>query len=187
MEYNFCFDSNYNIEINQDLDSSLPQYYFPGGMKRGGGDGIIIKIIPISQKPWIGIFAFGEDNNKAISGIYTTPNPNSICVVSRGAGYIVSANKPEKWEFIKAIPIFTVQLIPVHKIIVFSNYTELIAYDDHGIKWCTERIALDGLKIKGIYDTIIKGEYWDDRNDNYKDFEVDILTGDQRGGIGDLY
>ena len=65
-------------------------------------------------------------------------------------------------------------------VIVFANFTELVAYGPTGIRWRTKRLAWDSLKITEVTDTIIKGEFWDIRSDANSNFVVDLATGNTK-------
>jgi hypothetical protein len=67
--------------------------------------------------------------------------------------------------------------------VVFANYTELVAYGESGMKWRTKRLAWDGLKVIAVGDRTRVGEYWDFREEGMRRFEVDLLTGAARGGV----
>src|SRR6266851_9638550 len=73
---------------------SLAHYYYPGASREGGRDGIIVEVRPAHGQLWLGTFAFGQIAPKGPSGIFTTPDPDRLCVVARGEGYFVSASTP---------------------------------------------------------------------------------------------
>jgi hypothetical protein len=185
MKIDLSFQSNYSVEIVEGLGSDN-RYYYPGATTEGGKDGLIIKVVPAKKESWIGVFAFGEVSKKAISGIYTTPNSEKLCIVSRGAGYIVSASDPTDWKEVKSIPIMAVHSLPSQDLLIFADYTELSAYNALGLKWQTERLAFNNFKIIEVIDNYIRGEYWNERNDRSEIFEVDLLTGTQFGGIKEI-
>ena len=87
MKVDLSFQSNYSIEALEELGAGV-KYYYPGGK-----DGLIVEIVSLEGSSWVGVFAFGEISPKGISGIYSMPDPDKFCVVSRGAGYIVSSSK----------------------------------------------------------------------------------------------
>ena len=161
----------------------LVHYYYPGASTQGGRDGLLVEVRPESGQSWVGTFAFGDVTAKGVSGIFTTPDPERLCVVSKGEGYIVSASAPAIWETVKATPIVDVRPVRAQGIIVFANFTELVAYGPTGIRWRTKRLAWDSLKITEVTDTTIKGEFWDVRNDANSNFVVDLATGKHQGGI----
>lgn len=185
MMVDLTFKNNYSVDIVEELVAG-ERYYYPGASTQGGKDGILVKVISLEGKSWLGVFAFGEISSNGISGVYSTPDPNKFCVVSKGAGYIVSSNNPNEWQQVKAIPVMDVRSIKQHKIIVFADYTELLAYDEFGIKWRTERLTYDGFKIIEVTESSLKGEFWNIRNETNDIFEVDLVTGSQVGGVKDV-
>lgn len=185
MKVDLAFQSNYSIKAIEELGAG-ERYYYPGATTEGGKDGLIVEVISMKGASWIGVFAFGKISPKGIIGIYSMPDPDKFCVVSRGAGYIVSSSDPEDWQEIKAIPVMDVCPIKFRNILVFADYTELVAYDEAGIKWRTERLAYDGFKITEVTDRTLKGEFWNIRNEANETFEVNIATGSQVGGIKEI-
>ena len=185
MKIDSSFTSSYSVEIVQELNSEN-RYYYPGGSPYKGQDGLIVEVCPSECASWIGVFSFGRMALKGISGIYSMPDPDKLCVVSRGAGYIVSSCDPEVWEHVKAVPVMDARTVVSHNIIVFADYTELIAYNRDGIKWCTDRLSYDGFRIVDVSDSSIKGEYWDIRNEKNEYFEVSLQTGSKKGGFEGL-
>jgi hypothetical protein len=163
--------------------ASLPHYYYPGATTKGGQDGILVEVRPEQGEHWLATFAFGKIAPKGASGILTTPDPKRLCVVAQGEGYLVSANAPMSWERVQATPIIDVRAVPAQAIIVFAEFTRLIAYGPGGLKWKTKRLSWDNLKIREVTDTFIKGEFWDIRTEAMASFVVDLATGTHQGGI----
>lgn len=164
-----------------------PHYYYPGASVEGGGrDGVLIRVTPENGRAWLGTFAFGQLTTNGITGVFTTPNPDQVCVIAAGEGYIVSANKPTEWDQVRATPVIDVRPIHSHLIIVFANFTELVAYGPAGLKWRTRRLSWDSLKIHEVTDTSINGEFLDILSNAMEHFVVDLETGADTGGIGDI-
>ena len=175
------FAHSYECErLNETQGSALPHYYFPGASTQGGRDGILVKVRPEHGQTWIGTFAFGDSG---VSGIFTTPDPQRLCIVSNGEGYFVNTSIPTEWEAIRAMPIKDVRSILAQEIIVFADYTDLVAYGRTGVKWKTERLVLDELKITEVTDISIKGEGWNPFDETRKNFIVDAATGRHEGAI----
>jgi hypothetical protein len=129
------------------------------------------------------MFASGKFGKAGISRVLSMPDSERLCVVARGAGYVVTASKPDVWEAVRAIPITDVRAIPAAGLVVFADYTEMLAYGEDGPKWRTKRLAWDGLKILAVGDRTLMGEYLDIRQDAMQRFEVDLATGTARGGV----
>jgi hypothetical protein len=160
----------------------LPHYYHPGASVQGGRDGVLVKVRPEYGQEWLGTFAFGRLTQRGVSGIFTTPHPDRLCVVTAGGGYFASANTPTSWEEVSAVPILDVRPIAAHNIIVFADFTNLVAYGQTGLKWRTKRLSWDDLKITEVTDVFIKGEFWDILSEGTATFVVDLATGAHTGG-----
>jgi len=181
------FAHSYECEwLSETPTATLPHYYYPGASTEGGRDGILVKVHPERGQAWLGTFAFGQFTPKGVSGIFTLPDPERLCVVSCGEGYIVTATMPTVWEAVQATPIIDVRPIHAQGIIVFADYTTLVAYGKTGIKWKTKRLTWDSLKITEVTDTLLKGEFWDIRSEAMTSFVVDLATGAHQGGIGEI-
>ena len=181
------FAHSYECErLNETPRTAPAHYYFPGASTKGGRDGILVEVRPERGQAWLGTFAFGQVTPKGVSGIFTTPDPQRLCVVSSGEGYLVSANTPTEWEAIRATPILDVRSIRAQGIIVFADYTTLVAYGQTGMKWKTKRLTWDSLKITEVTDAFIKGEFWDIRSEATASFVVDLATGTHQGGIKEI-
>jgi hypothetical protein len=165
---------------------TLPCYYYPGASKEGGRDGIIAEVRPDAGQPWLGSFAFGRVTPKGVSGMFATPDPQALCVVARGAGYWVRVSDPEVWEPIAADPITDVRPVAAQGILVFADYTRLVAYGEAGLRWRTKRLTWDDLKITEVQDEFITGEGWDAPANSSVSFRVSLATGEHEGGIPDV-
>jgi len=183
IDIDLSFPHHYVCEVLSELPGgAVPRHFFPGS-KASGQDGVIVRVRPEGADVWIGMFAFGMFGKAGISRVLSLPDPERLCAVARGAGFVVSASEPDKWETVRAIPITDVQVIPTAELVVFANFTEMVAYGANGVRWCTKRIAWDGLKIVDIGEQRIVGEYWDIRDDAMRTFEVDLETGAVQGGV----
>jgi len=164
---------------------TIPHYYYPGASLLGGGDGLLVEVQANTGRAWLATFAFGDFKEKGASGLFTTPDPGRLCAVSNGAGYWVSAIDPTRWESVTVYPIVDIRPIHAHGIIVFADFTRLVAYGPNGIKWATERLAFDSLRIVEVTGSSIRGEYT--ICGETRQFSVDLKTGTHQGGLGELY
>jgi len=122
-------------------------YYISNNDINAGHDGLIIEVIPNHADSWIGIFAFGSMLSNSVNEVICGPGLNSLTVVSRGNGYIIDVTDPSKWESVKAYPVLASIPIPNSQMILFHDYTELIAYDKNGFLWKTKQLSWDGIII----------------------------------------
>jgi hypothetical protein len=128
--------------------------HFSAKYCENGKDGLIVKIIPTEQDAWVGMFEFGDEGE---TGIYSTANPDVVCVVSKGVGYFVNSRKPAEWSIVPVLPIIGVFQIPSEKLLAFNNFTEVYAWDANGPIWQTQSLASDDVNIETIEKGMIIG------------------------------
>lgn len=158
------------------------EHYYPPGQD-AGQDGLVVRVRPASGDAWVGMFAFGKIERNGKSCVLSMADPERLCVVAGGAGYVVTAANPLEWEAVPAIPIVDVCPAPSAGLVVFANYTQLMAYSSDGLKWRTKRLAWDRLTIVAVDEKTLVGEYWEPREEEVRRFEVDLGTGTARGGV----
>jgi hypothetical protein len=97
VDYLFAFPHRYQADLLDELPggNAIPTFYFPGVSQKGGPDGLLVSIRPNEAQPWLGIFAFGGYG--PITVLSSTPDPDILLVVSRGAGYYIRADDPKAW------------------------------------------------------------------------------------------
>ncbi len=176
---NSIFPCYYRCEYLREIpgSTSLARYYYPGGSSEGGRDGVLVEVHPAKGDSWLGLFAFGDISPKSISGLFTTPDADRLCVVAQGRGYFVTAMAPSSWEYVDANPILNVFPILAKEIIVFAEFNRLFAYGRSGRKWVTTRIAWDGMNITEVTDEFIGGDFWDVASQTTVRFKVNLDTG----------
>lgn len=150
----------------------LVRYYPPG--TSSGQDGIIVAVTPASAPAWMGMFARGMQGTTRVIAM---PDDESLCVISRGAGYLVRAAEPDAWSEVDVTPILDAYVINAASLVIFASFTELVAFGVSGERWRTERLALDGFTITRVTADSIVGEYWDLQTEAMQTFEVDLASG----------
>jgi hypothetical protein len=153
--------------------------YFPLPKTRPEHDGLWLKFQSASGPTWIGVFKFGYQSPPAISRVVSSSDPNRVCVVSKGAAYIVKVDNPEIWEEIPLMPVLDVQLVPGDNLLILSDFTRLAACGSSGLIWRSPRVCWDGLKILEVSRDTVEGIGYDPTNSiTYESrFVVDLRTG----------
>ena len=92
-------------------------------------------------------------------------------------GYIVRADDPLTWEEIQAYPVLDVRPVLASSLLVFVDFTSILAYGRTGVAWRTGQISSDGLEVKEITSRYIRGLAFDAVQQREVDFLVDLETG----------
>jgi hypothetical protein len=180
LESDFAFPHNYEIEEFGGPPGTgtlnVPLIYFPLPKGRPEHNGEWLKVKAKSGKTWVGVFAFGPGLRSAV---ISTPEPNTVCVISKGGGYLVNADSPELWEEVRACPVIDFRLLPEHQLLVFSDFTGLAAYGSNGLVWRSPRVCWDDLKITKVTSETVEGTGYDPTNSFRQEmrFAVDVKTG----------
>lgn len=111
MEHNFIFRANYSVNSEVELSPvGGPVVAFgPDGTNPNIGlDGSpLCMISPVGRAAWMASFKFGTPI--ALSGVFSTPNPEILCVVAGGFGYWVDVFQRTKSD-IRCFPIRQVRV-----------------------------------------------------------------------------
>ncbi len=179
------FPHSYGVEQILELPGTgklgIPLIYFPGSKTRPEHDGLWFKIIPASGAPWAGVFAFGCGSKLAVSRVISLPDPDRLCVISRGAAYAVRSDDPSVWEEIPIFPVIDVRTVPEYGVVIFADFTGLIAFRGDSVLWKSSRLVWDDLKILSVTSETIDGTGYDPMNSGASSrFSVDFKTGKSR-------
>ncbi|MCL1482098.1 MULTISPECIES: hypothetical protein [unclassified Marinobacter] len=161
--------------------------YIPNKYPGVRRDGVMVKFLPKNGKPWVGIFAFGDMLPKGESQVLSGPGSKHFTIMAEGDAYIASPYNPESIVHVKSCPAIRAIPIPSRNLMLFHDYTELVAYNEKGIAWETERISWDGIEIDEVTDTKIIGKSWDAPTEKHVKFIVDLIDGSHKGGSSPPY
>jgi|SRR5215469_15619095 len=182
LEIQFPFPHRYEIEEIPEFPSTgsfpEPVFYFPKPKERPEHDGLWLKFHDADGHSWIGIFAFGD---YSLTRVISSPDPNRVCIISKGNAYAVMANQPQTWERVPVLPVLDVRTVRQHGLLVFSDFTGLAAYGSRGLVWQSPRLCWDRLKILNVTDNTIEGTGYDPTHaahgSDQMNFAVDLRTG----------
>jgi hypothetical protein len=157
--------------------STVPVVYLPKN-RTHNTDGVIVKVSPNTADPWIAVFAFGyELARTAMSGVLTCPDPYSICVVANGSGYVTDSRRPSTCMSIPCTPVLGVRSVGLADLLVFWNFTSIVAWGRQGLAWKSKRLCSDELEIVEVTSKSIKCGGWSAPSRSKIAFELDLLTG----------
>jgi hypothetical protein len=79
-------------------------------------------------------------------------------------------------------PVIAVTPVAERDLLIFSSFHSLLAWGRSGKAWQTSRLSWDGLHITGVRGETLFGLGWDMSTDRELEFEVNLKTGEHRGG-----
>jgi hypothetical protein len=171
------FAHGYRVELLEEWPGApIPNWYYIPPQGSGGRDGILLHILPDGENDWMGCFAFGSYD---LSAVIASPQDGVFFVVAEGEGYVVNAKEPSAWHRLPCSPVRHARILPEHGLVLFADFTHLVAYGKDGLKWKSRRLCWDDLEIVEIAGTKMIGSGYDCMNSIKPEgrFELDLLTG----------
>ncbi len=144
----------------------------------------MVLVEPHAREAWVGNFQ-GSAARTGFSGAFATPSQNHVCVVSEGQAYWVCVDAPREYESLPCDPVTDVRRVPGRDLVVFADFTRLVACGEQGVVWRTDRLSYDGIEITEVGENIIHGVAWDAsiaEGGGKTEFRVDASTGRHAGG-----
>lgn len=185
MEIKLDFPHTYDIEIPPELPGTGENvFYIPGDRDGGRHNGALILVHPREGRSWFGVVSGMRSDYSAVGGIYSCPDENQFCIVVDGVAYYIDSRDPSVWT---EIPIYCVEHVHTllsKELLFFVTSTEIVAQGREGVRWQTERLALDGISVTSIGEDLIKGASacFCSADAAAHEFQVDVKTGKHTGG-----
>jgi hypothetical protein len=173
------FPHNYDVEGRADLPGSGKGrlLYYPGATAEGGRDGVLVKVKPSDAPAWVGCFARGYRSAKALTEIASCPHPDELCVVSSGAAYIVRVDDPHIWRQIDCFPVTQLLQDSDSGLVLFCDFTKIVAISQAGLHWVSQRLATDWLQILRVDHGTLRVLAWRAEHNREIELDVDLATG----------
>lgn len=184
VDFDFAFPHSYEVEEVGEFPGTgvfqAPIIHFPRPTKnRSDDNGLWLRVKARRGKTWMGVFARGYNAPPAFSRVLSTPVPDQLCVVADGSAYSVDSKNPGAWEQIPINPVLEVQPVLEQNLLIFGDFTRLVAHGTNGLLWKTQRLCWDELKITKLEGNTVEGTGYDPTNRAAPTmrFVVDLKTG----------
>jgi len=177
------FPHNYEVEVGIDWPSGGERIVRYQHKNSGSGqDGILARIFPADAEPWYALFKFGCPGGYTESnGAYSTPDPLMLCVVANGDACVVHTADPSNWTFVPSRPVVDVRPAIATQLLLFADFTDIVAFGSNGLSWTTEDLATDCFSIESIEGNVLRGRTDACTCHGIYEFTVDLATGKHTG------
>jgi hypothetical protein len=139
-EYSACILEEMPPNRNVDI-------YYPAASSAGGRDGILVEVQLPKGDSWIGCFAFGHG---VVTDILPVPSSHKVCVVSKGAGYVVDTREPSSVQVLKPTPVTAIAPTPNHELLIVLSFGDIGAMAGDGWRWQHRLAGADALEIEQL-------------------------------------
>jgi hypothetical protein len=178
------FARTWEAEVLSSRPLILParQFVYPAQVEEVERGALEVMIRSQGATPFLATCALGFAGPAVPTGVWTCPDPAWICAVAGGYAYLIDTRDPKQWEQIAYRPVTSVTPVADHDLLIFSSFHSLLAWGRAGKVWQTGRLSWDGLSVTGVRGETLLGLGWDMETDEEREFEVNLKTGEHRGG-----
>ncbi len=131
---------------------------------------------PCAQQ-FLATCALGFRDPAVPTGLWSTPKPEEICVVSGGYAYLIDTATPEQFTMIPYRPVLQVLPAVEAGLLLFISHHSILAWGRSGQAWESEKLSDEGVTITGIQGGVLCGVGWEMRADKETAFALDLSTG----------
>jgi len=178
------FPHEWEAEVLASRPLILPsrQFVYPVQVEEVEHGALEIMIRPARSAPFLATCALGFAGAAVPSGVWACPDAAWICAVAGGYAYLIDTRDPARWEQVVYRPVTAVTTAAEQHLLIFASFHSLLAWGPEGKAWQTGRLSWDGIRITSIQRETLLGLGWEMKTDQELPFEVDLKTGQHRGG-----
>jgi hypothetical protein len=175
-----AFSHAWQAEILRERPLILPPRHFtyPREAEEVERGALEILIRPEPGGPFLATFALGFADPVAPSGLWSCPAPGDLCAVAGGYAYIVDTRAPQRFTQLDFRPVFHIEPLPAHNLLLFAGSYALLAWGPAGLAWKSARLSSEGLRITAIEGDNLHGFGWDLVADREVPFTINLRTGE---------
>jgi|HubBroStandDraft_1064217.scaffolds.fasta_scaffold13333_3 hypothetical protein len=148
-----------------------------GPSRLGTGEGHEPNLRTPSTQPFLATCALGFRDPAVPTGLWSTPEPEKICLVSGGYAYIIDTTAPEQFTMIPYRPVLEVRAATEAGLLLFVGSYSILAWGRNGRAWESEKLSDEGVKITGIEGWVLRGSGWRIMTDKETAFTLDLQNG----------
>ena len=186
MEIEPGFGASWTAEVLQAAPLIAParQFVWPMAIP-GEEDALARGAVRVMVKPRTGgsiliTAALGFKDPSMPVGVWRCPEPDWICVVAGGYGYLASTLEPARVTLLGMKPV--VEVREAGGLLLFVGFQTVLAWGVDGVAWETGRLSWEGVRVTSVGEEEVVGLGWDLVADVEREFRVSLKTGEHVGG-----
>jgi hypothetical protein len=173
------FPHRWRAEILSKRPLILPPRHFtyPREAEEVERGALEIFIHPDSEQPFLATCALGFRDASVPTGIWSTPQQETLCAVSGGYAYLIDTAAPERFTMLPCRPVLEVRVASAENLLLFVDHRSILAWGSNGLAWASEKLSDEGLTITSMEGNILRGTGWHLLTDTEIPFVLDLRTG----------
>lgn len=182
------FPKSWTAEILQAAPMIAPARQFIYPMEIAGEEDALARgALQVMVRPRLGgaflaTFALGFQDPSMPTGIFAAPGENELCALAGGYAYVIDTLEPKRCTLLNLKPATSMHVAREAGLLVFTGFQTLMAWGTGGVRWQTERLSWEGVRVTDVTELEARGFGWDLMTDKEVPFAVDLTTGRHSGG-----
>ena len=132
---------------------------------------------PNQKEPFLATCALGFRDEAVTSGVWSMPEPRSICCVSGGYAYVIDTAAPGQFTFVDVRPVLKVLALADTGLLLLVGHRTMEAWGREGLQWESGKLSDEGVEIIGVDGWTLYGMSWDLMSDRERAFVLDLRSG----------
>ena len=128
-------------------------------------------------QPFLATCALGFRDPAAPSGLWSAPNPETVCAVAGGYAYLIDTTAPEQFAMIPYRPVLDILPAIADGLLLFVGHHSILAWGSEGQVWESDKLSDEGVTITGTDGGVLSGMGWEMKSDREKPFAIDLRSG----------
>lgn len=143
---------------------------------------LFLEVRPAVGGVFLATCALGFRDPSLPSGVWACPALDELLAVAGGYAYRIEANTPERSTLVEQRPVTGVEPAPEAGLLLLAGFHDVLALGAEGIRWRSARLSWEGLSGLEVRGGTLAGLGWDMFADAEVPFELDLATGEHKGG-----
>ena len=175
------FPRRWQAEILDARPLILPRhhYVYPRAAEEVERGALEVAIRPgtANAEPFLATCALGFRDPAAPTGIWSTPEPGTVCAVAGGYAYLIDTNAPEQFTMLPYRPVLEVRAAVEAGLLLFAGHRSILAWGSRGQAWESAKLSDEGITMVKIDQGCLHGTGWEMMCDRERPFTIDLSSG----------
>jgi hypothetical protein len=178
------FATHYESSVTEEITDGEQEYVFERPQSGASAVGLTWMVRTQSGRQWRGVVRAGRPPVRgAITGIFGTPDPITMCAIANGDAFLINSEDPATGQYIgTGGPVVIVAPAIKDDVLLLASPWVVTAVCAEGRTWQTRRLSVEGLRLDEIADGWLRGVS-DPDEEEARNFAVNLRTGESRGGF----
>lgn len=178
------FASEWQVQILAGRPLILPPRHFiyPAAVEDVERGALELMVRPARDDSFLATCALGFASPAVPTGVWSCPDPASLCAVAGGYAYVIDTQTPARFQQVDYRPVTEVRPLPEAGLLLFASFHSVEAWGSAGRAWRTQRLSWEGVRLGDVIGQTLQGWGWEMRSDTEVEFTIDLKTGSHTGG-----